>query len=211
MYAVDSFSITILVVSAVILAAAMSSRISERIRVPAPALFLIAAAAASDLFPSLGRIPAEVDERIVTVALIFILFDGGMHIGWRRFRSSAGAILWIGLAGTAVTAAAVAVVMHLVFGFDVADRAADRRALSPDRSGRGVLGARPPRDRRPVGNHPRGGVRSERPGRHRADGRDPGRHGQRLGGRRRAASGSSRCRWPSAASSASSADTACCS
>ena len=131
MSAVDSFSIMILVVSAVILAAAMSSRLSERIRIPAPALFLIAAAAASDLFPSLGAIPAEVDERIVTVALIFILFDGGMHIGWRRFRSSAGAILWIGLAGTAVTAAAVALVMHLIFGFDIKVALLIGAALSP--------------------------------------------------------------------------------
>ncbi len=27
-----------------------------------------------------------------------------MHIGWRRFRPAAGAVLWVGVAGTAVTA-----------------------------------------------------------------------------------------------------------
>ena len=131
MDAVDSFSVAILIVSGVVLVAAMSSRISERIHVPAPALFLIAAAAASDLFPSLGLVSAEVDERIVTVALIFILFDGGIHIGWRRFRSSAGAILWVGLAGTAVTAAAIAAVMYLVFGFDGRTALLIGAALSP--------------------------------------------------------------------------------
>jgi cell volume regulation protein A len=131
MSAVDSFSVAILVVSAVILVAALSSRISERIRIPAPALFLIAAAAASDLFPNLGTVPPEVDERIVTVALIFILFDGGMHIGWRRFRSSAGAILWVGLAGTAVTAAAIAAVVYLVFGFELRTALLIGAALSP--------------------------------------------------------------------------------
>lgn len=119
MSTVDGFSLSILLVSAVVLVAAISSRLSERIRIPAPALFLIGAAVASEAFPRLRDIPAAVDERIVTVALIFILFDGGMHIGWRRFRSSAGSILWVGLAGTAVTAAAVGAVAYLVFGFDL--------------------------------------------------------------------------------------------
>ena len=54
----------------------------------------------------------------MTVTLILLLFDGGMHIGWRRFRSAAGAVLWIGVVGTLVTAAGVAVLAHLVFGFD---------------------------------------------------------------------------------------------
>jgi cell volume regulation protein A len=127
----DTFGLAIVLVSAVVLVAALSSRPSQRIRVPAPALFLVGAAVASEIFPRLRDIPAEVDERIVTVALIFILFDGGMHIGWRRFRSSAGSILWVGLAGTAVTAAAVAAVAHLVFGFDVRLALLIGAALSP--------------------------------------------------------------------------------
>jgi cell volume regulation protein A len=131
MSAVDTFTLTILITSAVVLIASMSSRLSQRIRVPAPALFLIGAAVASDLLPQLRTISPEVDERIVTVALILILFDGGMHIGWRRFRSSSGAILWVGLAGTAVTAAAVAAVAHLLFGFDVRTALLIGAALSP--------------------------------------------------------------------------------
>ncbi len=127
----DSFTLIVLVISAVVLVAALSSRLSERIRVPAPALFLIGAAVASDLLPRLATIPVQVDERIVTVALIFILFDGGMHIGMRRFRSAAGAILWIGLAGTAVTAAAIAVAAHLLFGFDWMAAMLIGAALSP--------------------------------------------------------------------------------
>jgi cell volume regulation protein A len=127
----DTFGLAILLVSAVVLVAALSSRLSQRIRVPAPALFLVGAAVASEIFPRLRDIPAEVDERIVTVALIFILFDGGMHIGWRRFRSSASSILWVGLAGTAVTAAAVAAVAHLVFGFDLRLALLIGAALSP--------------------------------------------------------------------------------
>ncbi|MDG6110336.1 cation:proton antiporter [Dactylosporangium aurantiacum] len=56
-------------------------------------------------------------QDVVTVALVVILFEGGTHIGWRRFRSAAGAIVWVGVAGTVVTAAAVATVAHLLFGF----------------------------------------------------------------------------------------------
>jgi cell volume regulation protein A len=50
-----------------------------------------------------------------------VLFDGGMHIGRRRLRSSAGAVLWIGVVGTVVTAAAVAPIAHaLGFGWRTA-------------------------------------------------------------------------------------------
>jgi cell volume regulation protein A len=54
----------------------------------------------------------------VTVALIAILFNGGLDIGWPRFRANAGAIVWLGVVGTFVTAAAVALAGHLLFGFD---------------------------------------------------------------------------------------------
>jgi cell volume regulation protein A len=77
---------------------------------------------------SAGRL---LDERIVSVALLFILFDGGMHIGWRRFRSSAGAISWLGITGTLVTAAAVAVAAHLLFGFGLVPSLLLGAALSP--------------------------------------------------------------------------------
>jgi cell volume regulation protein A len=98
--------------------AVLSNRVSERIRIPAPAIFLISAAIASDIFPVLGSLDITIVQRVVTVALIMILFDGGMHIGWKRFRGTAGSILWIGVAGTLVTAAAVALVCHLLFGLD---------------------------------------------------------------------------------------------
>ena len=37
--------------------------------------------------PDLHEPPEQLVERVVTVALVCILFDGGMHLGWRRFRS----------------------------------------------------------------------------------------------------------------------------
>ena len=114
---VTRFGLAIAVISIAGLLAVVSNRISERIRVPAPALFLIAAAIASDLVPVLGRVPILTVQRFVTVMLIVLLFDGGMHIGWRRFRTAGGAVLWIGVVGTLLTSAGVAVLAHAVFGF----------------------------------------------------------------------------------------------
>ena len=114
---VEHFALLVLVVGVAITAAVLSNRISERIRIPAPAIFLLAAAVASDVMPTLGRLSVTTVQRVVSVALVVILFDGGMHIGWRRFRSAAGSI-WVGVAGTFVTAAALAAVAHALFDLD---------------------------------------------------------------------------------------------
>ena len=115
---VGTFGLVILIAALVGIAAVLSSRVSERLRVPAPAIFLIGAAIASDLWPQLGRVSFTRVEQIVTVALAIILFDGGMHIGWRRFCTAAVATIWIGVAGTLVTAGGVALAAHALFSFD---------------------------------------------------------------------------------------------
>ena len=112
------FAASLGIVCLVGLLAVLSNRVSARLRVPAPAFFLVGAAAASDLVPALGALDITTVQRIVTVALLVILFDGGMHIGAARFRSAAGAIVWLGVAGTVVTAVAAAAAAHWVFGFD---------------------------------------------------------------------------------------------
>ncbi len=117
MHDVEPFGLAVGLVALAALIAVLSNRVSGWLRVPAPAIFLVAAAVASDVFPRLGSLPIVVDQRIVTVALVLILFDGGMHIGWPRFRAAAGAVAWLGVAGTAVTAGGVALAGHLIFGF----------------------------------------------------------------------------------------------
>src|SRR6185295_2648694 len=97
MNGVTSFGWVVLGVSLVAVAAIVSNRISDRIRIPAPALFLVGAAVASDVFPALGSMRVEAVQNVVTAALIMILFDGGMGIGWRRLRPNIGAVLWIGV------------------------------------------------------------------------------------------------------------------
>src|SRR5919205_1041451 len=113
------FGTIVLVVAAGFFGALGTYKLTERFPVPAPALFLIAAAVASDVFPGLASgISTHTVERIGVVALIVILFDGGMQVGWRRFRGSAFPITSLGVVGTFATAAAMAAFAHAFFGFD---------------------------------------------------------------------------------------------
>jgi len=94
----------VLVVAGGLLLALVASKLSEGFPLPAPALFLLAAAAIPVVVPEVRTV-----ERIGVVALIVILFDGGMHIGWRRFRRAALPIASLGILGTFATAAVMAV------------------------------------------------------------------------------------------------------
>jgi cell volume regulation protein A len=109
----SDFGLIVLVVSAGFSAALVARRLSDRFPIPAPAIFLIVAAVAPVVVPDIRTV-----ERIGVVALIVILFDGGMHIGWRRFRRAAVPIASLGIFGTLFTAAVMAACAHYFVGFD---------------------------------------------------------------------------------------------
>ncbi len=115
MHELTSFGAVVLLVAGALSAALLASKASARIAVPSAAVFLLAAAIASDLFPTLVLSITTV-ERIGTIALIVILFDGGFSIGWRRFRVAAAPIGWLGVAGTFATAGVAALFVHWAFG-----------------------------------------------------------------------------------------------
>ncbi|MGH7666948.1 MAG: potassium/proton antiporter [Candidatus Dormibacteria bacterium] len=132
MTSATSFGLVVLVAAGVGLIAILSSRASQRVLVPAPAVFLIGAAVAAQVVPRLhSLLTVQAVDQIVTVALVVILFDGGMGIGWWRFRSAAGPIMWIGVVGTALTATAVAALAHFLFGFAWLPALVLGTALSP--------------------------------------------------------------------------------
>ena len=113
-----SFGTIVLVVSGGLLLALVATKLSERVPVPEPALFLILAAVASDVFPALSdRLSIQDVERIAVVALIVILFNGGTLVGWRRFRVAAVPIFSLGVFGTFGTAAVIATAAHYLFDF----------------------------------------------------------------------------------------------
>ncbi len=127
---VASFGLVVLLVSVALAAALASHALTERLAIPAPAVFLLAAAIASDLDRSLALTPRDV-ERVGVVALIVILFDGGMQIGWRRFRTSAASIVGLGILGTFLTAGLLAVAAHVLLGVSWPVSAILAAALAP--------------------------------------------------------------------------------
>ncbi|MEO8830626.1 cation:proton antiporter [Lapillicoccus sp.] len=112
------YALVVLAGSLAGLAAVLSSRLSERIRVPTPLLMLVGAAVVANVVPGFAIPDVVTVEHVVTLALVLILFDGGMHIGWRRFRSAGIPIGVVGVAGTFLTAGAGAVFLHTAFGLD---------------------------------------------------------------------------------------------
>jgi cell volume regulation protein A len=126
------FGAVVLIVAAGFFLALGTYKLNERFPVPAPALFLLAAAAASDLFPGLAQhVSITTVERIGVVALIAILFDGGMHVGARRFRGAVVPICTLGVLGTFATAAVMAVFAHAFFGFSWSVAGVLGAALAP--------------------------------------------------------------------------------
>src|SRR5919197_494775 len=126
------FGTIVLVVAAGFFGALGTYKLTERFPVPAPALFLIVAAVASDVFPGLETVISIHNvERIGVVALIVILFDGGMQVGWRRFRGAALPITSLGVVGTFATAAVMAAFAHALFGFDWTTAGILGAALAP--------------------------------------------------------------------------------
>ncbi len=112
-----AFAELLLALSLAATVAVLSNRISALTRVPAPLFFLAGAAVAVTVVTKLNAPPERTVERLVTVCLICILFDGGMRIGRDRFQAAMTPILLVGVAGTFLTTAAVAVLVNLGFGF----------------------------------------------------------------------------------------------
>jgi len=126
------FGTIVLIVACGVSLAVATSKLTERFPIPAPAIFLLAAAGASDVFPGLARhLSVTTVERIGVVAIIVILFDGGMIVGWRRFRGSAAPITLLGILGTFATAGVMTVVVHALLDFDWTTAGILGAALAP--------------------------------------------------------------------------------
>ena len=110
------FAEALLIAAVIGLAVLAASRLTERAHVPLPAMVLIVTAVAATLIPGVHRPTQRTVEQVVTVALVMVLFDGGMHIGRRRLRSATVPVLVVGVVGTFGTAALAAALGHLAFG-----------------------------------------------------------------------------------------------
>ena len=107
-------------------------RVADRLSLPYAALFLVGAAVISDLWTDLQDVLSVRDvERIAVVALLVILFDGGLHIGIGRFRRSLGPILGLGVVGTFLTAGVLALAAHYLLGFSWIESGLIGAAVAP--------------------------------------------------------------------------------
>jgi cell volume regulation protein A len=109
------FGTVLLVVSSGLVLAIAVRLLAGRLGIPTAGLLLVAAAVASDLVDRLRTVLSFEDvQRIATLALVVILFEGGSKIGTRRFRAAAAPILALGVLGTFATAALLALAAHVL-------------------------------------------------------------------------------------------------
>ena len=111
------FGTIVLITAAGLTFALLASKLSVRLRVPGPGIFVVASALAAWLWPGLQVLSVRSVERVGVVALIVILFDGGMQVGWSRFRAAAVPVLSLGFLGTFATAAVLAGAAHWLLDF----------------------------------------------------------------------------------------------
>jgi cell volume regulation protein A len=129
---ITDFGLVIAVGAGVFTLAVLSNKLSERFAVPTPALFLLGAALVGRLFTRVGdELSIRDVERIAVLALVVILFDGGMRVGWRRFRASLVPITTLGVAGTFATAGVMTLVARYLFGFNWTSAGILGAALAP--------------------------------------------------------------------------------
>ena len=127
----DFFS-DLLLVAGLLLAAVAAAPLLQRLRLPGPAAFLAVGIAAglTGIAPTEDLDPLLL-EQIGAVALYAILFQGGLSTGFGAWRGAARPIVLLGLPGTAVTAAGIAVAAHVALDLDWALAALVGIALSP--------------------------------------------------------------------------------
>jgi potassium/hydrogen antiporter len=129
---VTDFGLVVLIVGGFLTLAVFSNKVSELFPLPSPAIFLVVAALVASASSTVGDKLSILDvERIAVVALIAILFDGGMRVGWRRFRVAAVPITLLGTLGTFATAGVIALAGRYLFDFSWTGAGMLGAALAP--------------------------------------------------------------------------------
>ena len=128
----QAFGIVVAVVGGGVLCALAFRRAAERLRVPAPVVFLVVAAVASDVIEPLRSAlsPREVGW-IGSAALLVILFDGGVSLGWHRVRPVLGVVAALGVRATGAAAGVMVLAAHWVVGLGWTASAVLGVALAP--------------------------------------------------------------------------------
>jgi potassium/hydrogen antiporter len=122
----------ILVAGALLAAGATASLLAARLRLPALVLFLgIGMAIGSDGLGWIAFDDYALARFIGTVALLVILFEGGLSTGLRTLRPVLGASVSLATVGTAVTAAVGGLAAHWLLGLSLTEGLLLGAILSP--------------------------------------------------------------------------------
>jgi cell volume regulation protein A len=133
MHVLHEVELSVLVAGVVAIFAIFASRLARMLRLPSPVIFLLAGVVVAAI--SERAHDAATFERIATLgtyALVFILFEGGFsNGGWLRTGPAVRPILVLGLGGTLVTTALLALAAHYLLGLPVEVSVLVAVALAP--------------------------------------------------------------------------------
>src|SRR3954452_12258572 len=109
----------ILVAGALLAAGTLAALLAERMRVPGLLLFLgLGMLAGSQGIGGIDFDDAELARTLGTIALILILFEGGLTAGWAEIRPVFGTAASLATLGTAVTAVIAGLSAKLIFDLE---------------------------------------------------------------------------------------------
>jgi cell volume regulation protein A len=108
----------LILIAGVLLAAGIAGALlAERVRVPGLLLFLgLGMLAGSEGIGGIEFENAELARTLGTIALVLILFEGGLTAGWGEIRPVLGTAASLATVGTALTAAIAGLAAKLIFG-----------------------------------------------------------------------------------------------
>jgi cell volume regulation protein A len=110
----------ILVAGALLAAGILGALLADRIRIPGLLLFLaLGMLAGSEGIGGIQFDDVELARTLGTIALVLILFEGGLTAGWGEIRPVLGTAASMATIGTAVTACTAGLAAHWIFGISV--------------------------------------------------------------------------------------------
>jgi cell volume regulation protein A len=110
----------ILIGGALLAAGIAGALLADRIRIPGLLLFLgLGMLAGSEGIGGLDFSNVELTRTLGTVALVLILFEGGLTSGWREIRPVLGTAASLATVGTALTALIAGLAAKLIFGLSL--------------------------------------------------------------------------------------------
>jgi cell volume regulation protein A len=110
----------ILIAGSLLAAGILGALLADRVRVPGLLLFLgLGMLAGSQGVGGIDFSNAELARTLGTIALILILFEGGLTAGWSEIRPVLGTAASLATLGTAVTAAIAGLAAKLIFDLSI--------------------------------------------------------------------------------------------